>query len=121
MKEIQTFRKYLIEEFYDDYREGEISRRTFIRRVAFLTGSMAATIAAMSAVGCAPIELPAANEPMPTNTAAAEAPHRACAAETSARLAPDLPPRPSLSLSSSSRGKYSGNGYSSMEQLLLQR
>lgn len=65
MKETQTFRKYLIEEFYDDYREGEISRRTFIRRVAFITGSMAATIAAMSAVGCAPIELPAADEPMP--------------------------------------------------------
>lgn len=73
MKETQTFRKYLIEEFYDDYREGEISRRTFIRRVAFLTGSMAATIAAMSAVGCKPIELPAATEPMPTNTPAAEA------------------------------------------------
>ncbi|MFZ4657949.1 MAG: dienelactone hydrolase family protein [Caldilineaceae bacterium] len=72
MKETQTFRKYLIEEFYDDYREGEISRRTFIRRVAFLSGSMAATIAAMSAVGCKPIELPAATEPMPTNTPAAE-------------------------------------------------
>lgn len=71
MKETQTFRKYLIEEFYDDYREGEISRRTFIRRVAFLTGSMAAAIAAMSAVGCKPIELPAATEPMPTDTPAA--------------------------------------------------
>jgi carboxymethylenebutenolidase len=70
MKEIQTFRKYLIEEFYDDYREGEISRRTFIRRVAFLTGSMAATITAMAAVGCRPIELPAASEPMPTDTPA---------------------------------------------------
>lgn len=72
MKETQTFRKYLIEEFYDDYREGEISRRTFIRRVAFITGSMAATIAAMSAVGCRPIELPAATEPMPTDTPAAQ-------------------------------------------------
>ncbi|MBX3010387.1 MAG: dienelactone hydrolase family protein [Caldilineaceae bacterium] len=71
MKETQTFRKYLIEEFYDDYREGEISRRTFIRRVAFLTGSMAATIAAMSAVGCRPIELPATTEPMPTDAPAA--------------------------------------------------
>ncbi len=72
-KEIGTFRKYLIEEFYDDYREGEISRRTFIRRVAFLTGSMAATVAAMSAVGCQPLELPAATEPMPTAAAAEEA------------------------------------------------
>ena len=72
-KEIGTFRKYLIEEFYDDYREGEISRRTFIRRVAFLTGSMAATVAAMSAVGCQPIELPAATEAMPTEAPAEEA------------------------------------------------
>ncbi len=60
-----TFEKYLIEEFYDDYRGGEISRRTFIRRVAFITGSMAATVAAMSAVGCQPIELPATTEAMP--------------------------------------------------------
>ncbi|MEZ4661792.1 MAG: dienelactone hydrolase family protein [Caldilineaceae bacterium] len=72
MKEIQTFRKYLIEEFYEDYREGEISRRTCIRRVAFLTGSMAAAATAMTAVGCAPLELPAATEPMPTATPPAE-------------------------------------------------
>lgn len=71
-KETATFRKYLIEEFYDDYREGEITRRTFIRRVAFLTGSMAATVAAMSAVGCQPIELPATTEAMPTEAPAEE-------------------------------------------------
>ena len=68
MKETETFRRYLLEEFYDDYREGEISRRTFIRRVAFLTGSMAATVTAMTAVGCQPIELPATTEPMPVDT-----------------------------------------------------
>ena len=68
MKGFNTFQKYLIEEFYDDYREGEISRRTFIRRVAFITGSMAATVVAMTAVGCRPIELPAASEPMPQPT-----------------------------------------------------
>ena len=71
-KETSTFRKYLVEEFYDDYREGEINRRTFIRRVAFLTGSMAATAAAMTAVGCQPIELPAATEPMPTDAPSEE-------------------------------------------------
>ena len=60
-----TFEKYLVEEFYDDYREGEISRRTFIRRVAFITGSMAATVAAMTMVGCQPIELPAETDAMP--------------------------------------------------------
>lgn len=65
MKELNKFQKYFIEEFYDDYREGLISRRTFFRRVAFITGSMGATIAAMTAVGCQPIELPAEDEPMP--------------------------------------------------------
>jgi carboxymethylenebutenolidase len=59
------FEKYLVEEFYDDYRKGEISRRTFIRRVAFITGSMAAVGPIMLAMGCAPIEVPAATEPMP--------------------------------------------------------
>jgi carboxymethylenebutenolidase len=76
MNDNETFKKYLIEEFYDDYREGLISRRTFIRRVAFITGSMAATATAMLAVGCRPIEVPAATEPMPqaeTPAAAEEA------------------------------------------------
>jgi hypothetical protein len=27
MKKLDTFQKYLVEEFYDDYREGLISRR----------------------------------------------------------------------------------------------
>ncbi|MEX1019629.1 MAG: dienelactone hydrolase family protein [Litorilinea sp.] len=65
MKELNKFQKYFIEEFYDDYREGLITRRTFFRRVAFITGSVSASIVAMTAVGCAPIELPAADEPMP--------------------------------------------------------
>lgn len=65
MNDNETFKKYLIEEFYDDYREGLITRRTFIRRVAFITRSMAATATAMLAVGCRPVELPAASEPMP--------------------------------------------------------
>lgn len=75
MNDDDTFKKYLIEEFYDDYREGLITRRTFIRRVAFITGSMAATVVAMSAAGCRPVELPAATEPMPeaVTPAAAEA------------------------------------------------
>jgi carboxymethylenebutenolidase len=73
--QLGKFEKYLVEEFYDDYREGLISRRTFIRRVAFITGSMAAASTVMLAVGCAPIEVPAATDPMPdaeTPTPAAE-------------------------------------------------
>ncbi|MFN8488809.1 MAG: dienelactone hydrolase family protein [Caldilineaceae bacterium] len=73
MQPLNKFEKYLIEEFYDDYREGRMSRRTFIRRVAFITGSMGATITAMTAVGCRPIELPSPTTPMPTPTAPAAA------------------------------------------------
>lgn len=68
MAEPDTFQKYLLEEFYDDYREGHISRRTFIRRAAFIMGSMSATIAALTAVGCSPAELPTATEAMPIPT-----------------------------------------------------
>lgn len=62
------FERYLVEEFYDDWRHGEITRRTFIRKVAFITGSMAATSAAMLALGCSSDELPASDEPMPAPT-----------------------------------------------------
>ena len=35
MKGLNPDQRYLVEEFYDDYREGTLSRRTFIRRLAF--------------------------------------------------------------------------------------
>ncbi|MBE7553847.1 MAG: dienelactone hydrolase family protein [Anaerolineales bacterium] len=79
MKELDTFQKYLAEEFYDDYREGLLSRRTFIRRLFFITGSMAATITTMSALGCAPAELPAPTETVPPPEPAATAPPPAVA------------------------------------------
>jgi carboxymethylenebutenolidase len=86
------FEKYLVEEFYDDYREGMISRRTFIRRVAFITGSMAAAASAMLLVGCQPIEIPAANEPIPTaETPAATAQVAATSATTSTTTAGAVP------------------------------
>jgi len=52
MKELNTFQKYFVEEFYDDYREGLLGRREFIRRVAYITGSMAAAASTMSLLGC---------------------------------------------------------------------
>ena len=76
MPKLTKFEKYLVEEFYDDYREGLLSRRSFIRRVAYITGSMSAAVAVMAAVGCQPIELPAADAPLPeaeTPTPAPEA------------------------------------------------
>lgn len=86
MKELDTFQKYLAEEFYDDYREGLLSRRTFIRRLFFITGSMAATITTMSTLGCAAAELPAPTEtvPPPEPTATTAPPPAAATAEGAA-------------------------------------
>jgi carboxymethylenebutenolidase len=66
MIELGKFERYLIEEFFDDYRAGAMSQRTFTRRVAYITGSMAATSAAMLLVGCTPEEVPRSTDPMPT-------------------------------------------------------
>ncbi|MCB0197197.1 MAG: dienelactone hydrolase family protein [Anaerolineae bacterium] len=66
MKKLNTFQKYFVEEFYDDYREGTISRRTFIRRVAYITGGMAAAASTMSLLGCSAEELPDPTAPIPT-------------------------------------------------------
>lgn len=65
MDQFNTFQKYFLEEFYDDYRDGLVSRRTFIRRVAFITGGMASAVAAMSVLGCVPAELPDPNSSIP--------------------------------------------------------
>lgn len=85
-----TFERYLVEEFYDDWREGEITRRTFIRKVAFVTGSMAATATAMLALGCSSDELPGPDEPMPSPVApqATEGPSATGTPTTAANLVP---------------------------------
>jgi carboxymethylenebutenolidase len=66
MVQLGKFERYLIEEFFDDYRAGEMTHRTFTRRVAFIMGSMAAASAAMLLVGCTPEEVPRSTDPMPT-------------------------------------------------------
>lgn len=85
--ELNTFQKYFVEEFYDDYRDGLISRRAFIRRVALITGSMAAAVATMSALGCAPSELPAATEAIPSPDRATSTPATQTMASPSPALA----------------------------------
>lgn len=92
--DLGKFERYLVEEFYDDWREGEITRRTFIRKVAFVTGSIAATTAAMLALGCSNDELPAKDEPMPqpATPAVTEAPK--ATATTSPTAAAALVPVP---------------------------
>ncbi|MEW5959679.1 MAG: dienelactone hydrolase family protein [Chloroflexota bacterium] len=78
MKELNTFQKYFVEEFYDDYRAGLLSRREFIRRVAYITGSMTAAATTMSLLGCSAAELPAPTDtippPEPTATSLPAAP-----------------------------------------------
>ena len=67
MIELGKYERYLIEEFFDDYRAGEMSHRTFTRRVAFIMGSMTAASAAMLLVGCTPEEVPSGSDPMPSS------------------------------------------------------
>jgi carboxymethylenebutenolidase len=99
MKGMNTFQKYFVEEFYEDYREGSLSRRAFIRRLAFITGSMAATITTMSALGCAPSELPAPTEPLPPPAATpSPASTNQGAATTAAQLVPVLGAQSPLSV-----------------------
>ena len=68
MTKLGKFEKYLIEEFFDDYRAGAMSQRTFTCRVAFITRSKhrQRRSAAMLLVGCTPEELPRSTDPMPT-------------------------------------------------------
>ncbi|MFA7249089.1 MAG: dienelactone hydrolase family protein [Dehalococcoidia bacterium] len=56
--ELGKFERYLVEEFYDDYRAGTLPRRAFFRRVAYITGGMAAAAAALAAMGCTGPDLP---------------------------------------------------------------
>src|SRR5574341_748579 len=74
MKDLNTFQQYFVEEFYDDYREGYLTRREFIRRVAFITGSMAAAVSTMSMLGCSAAELPAPTDTIPPPEPAATQP-----------------------------------------------
>jgi carboxymethylenebutenolidase len=69
MVQLGKFERYLIEEFFDDYRAGVMTHRTFTRRVAFIMGSMTAASAAMLLVGCTPEEVPRGTDPMPTPSA----------------------------------------------------
>ena len=66
--EYTTFQRYFIEEFYDDYNEGSLSRRSFIRRLTFITGSIGAASSVMTALGMEAKDLPLPNEPFVDET-----------------------------------------------------
>ena len=44
--------RYVIEEHFEEYAAGRISRRELLRRVSYITGGAAASLAALSALGC---------------------------------------------------------------------
>jgi carboxymethylenebutenolidase len=94
VNELNTFQKYLVEEFYDDYREGLISRRSFVRRVAYITGGMAAAVSTMSILGCTPAELPAPTEPIPSPDPTARAALQPTQAAAPSAQAGELQPVP---------------------------
>lgn len=89
MKELNTFQKYFVEEFYDDYREGLLNRREFIRRMVFITGSMAAAATTMTILGCSPAELPAPTDPIPAPEPSATPPPVTAASAAELKPVPD--------------------------------
>jgi carboxymethylenebutenolidase len=66
--DLGKFERYLIEEFYDDYRAGEMPRRTFFRRVAYITGGMATAAATLAAMGCTGPDVPDPKATIPPAT-----------------------------------------------------
>ena len=64
--------RYVIEEHFEDYAEGRISRRELLKRVSYVTGGVAASLAALSALGCN-VDQPRAAASGTTTTAAATA------------------------------------------------
>ncbi|HEU5471424.1 MAG TPA: dienelactone hydrolase family protein [Actinophytocola sp.] len=46
------FERYVVEEHVEDFNDGLISRRELLRRVTLITGSAAATVTLLSAMGC---------------------------------------------------------------------
>ena len=44
--------RYVIEEHFEEYIEGRISRREMLKRVSYITGGLAASLVALTALGC---------------------------------------------------------------------
>lgn len=61
--------RYVIEEHFEDYVEGRISRRELLKRVSYSTGGVAASLAALSALGCNVDQPRAAGTGTPGSTA----------------------------------------------------
>jgi carboxymethylenebutenolidase len=49
---LNVYQRYVVEEFADEYKEREISRRLLLRKVLFVTGSVPLTASVLLALGC---------------------------------------------------------------------
>ena len=65
--------RYMIEEHFEDYAEGRISRRELLTRVSYITGGVAASLAVLTALGCNVDQPRAASSGATGTTAAATA------------------------------------------------
>ena len=66
--------RYVVEEQVEDFNDGLISRRELLRRVTLVTGSLAATLALLEAMGCGSQPSGTAS-PTPTTGTAANRPY----------------------------------------------
>ena len=51
-QEWTDLQRYVIEEHFEDYTEGRISRRVLLKRVSYITGGVAASLTVLAALGC---------------------------------------------------------------------
>ncbi len=57
---MNQFQRYLLDEFVEDYREGQMSRRDFVMKVIGVSGGLAAAMGLFSSVGLSAAEIAAA-------------------------------------------------------------
>ena len=57
---MNQFQRYLLDEFVDDYKAGEMSRRDFVMKVIGVSGGLAAALGLFSSVGLSAAEIAAA-------------------------------------------------------------
>ncbi len=77
---MSDLKQYLIDEFVEDYEEGQLSRREALRRIAAITGSLVLANTILAACGT----------PAPATTSDATAPPASQAATTEATSAATL-------------------------------
>ena len=89
-KETDTFRDYLIDEFVEDYQEQRLTRRDALKKLTYLTGSVAAASTLLAA--CSPAAPAPAPSPTADRAAAQPSAPPAPAAQSFAPVGPGVSP-----------------------------